>query len=146
MVCLAFCPMDKMFKYFLTGDEIVLADAHFPSSSVCRAGPREIRADGLKMPELLKAVCTLLPLDSHVKNPVGLMAVMESDKAKGVPTPSIWAEYKTIVDAAEGQKTGFEEIERFAFYERAKKAFAVVHTGETAIYANVILKKGVANC
>lgn len=125
------------------GDEIVLADAHFPSSSICREGPKEVRADGIKIPQLLDAILTLLPLDQYVTTPVSLMDLVPSDKAKGLKTP-VWDEYKTIIDKHEQQKIQVELVERFAFYERAKKAFAVVHTGETAQYGNIILKKGVA--
>ena len=97
------------------------------------------------MPPLLEAICKVLPLDAYVTEPVAVMAVADGDKAKGVPTPAVWAKYQKIVNEAEGKTVKIEEVERFAFYERAKKAFAVVHTGETAIYANIILKKGVAN-
>ncbi|KAL3863442.1 hypothetical protein ACJMK2_005198 [Sinanodonta woodiana] len=125
------------------GDEIVLADAHFPTSSICRAGPREVRADGLLIPALLEAVLTLLPLDTYVSKPVALMDRVPADKEKNL-TVTIWDTYKDIINKAENQTVGIEMVERFSFYERAKKAFAVVHTGETAQYGNIILKKGVA--
>lgn len=124
------------------GDEIVLADAHFPSSSVCRSGPKEVRADGLGAADLLKGVMQLFPLDQYVDKPAAVMLRVSEDEAKNFPVP-IWDTFQTIVDAAEGKKVQIEQVERFAFYERAKKAFAVVHTGETAQYANIILKKGV---
>jgi L-fucose mutarotase len=118
------------------GDEIVLADGNFPAASCAR---RLIRADGHGVPELLDAVLQFFPLDSYVAEPVGLMQVVPGD-----PTvPVIWDEYRAIVAKHEGPETGLEMIERFAFYERAKAAYAVVATGETATYANVILKKGV---
>ncbi|XP_075697941.1 fucose mutarotase isoform X4 [Rhinoderma darwinii] len=90
------------------GDEIVLADANFPVSSISRSGPELVRADGLGIPKLLEAILQLFPLDTYVPRPAPL-----------------------------------EQVERFAFYERAKNAFAVVATGETALYGNLILKKGV---
>ena len=116
------------------GDEIVIGDGNFPSSSI---GARVIRADGHGVPELLDAILKLFPLDTYVDAPVALM----EDGGDG-ERPPIWAEYEKTVRANEGDKK-FELIERFAFYERAKKAYAVVATGETAIYANISLKKGV---
>ncbi|XP_038045826.1 fucose mutarotase-like [Patiria miniata] len=124
------------------GDEIVLADANFPSSGVCRAGPREIRADGHGIPELLEAVLQLFPLDAFVPAPAMLMDLVPEHKKEKLPTP-VWDKYQTLLDAAEGKHVNIEKIERFAFYERAKKAFAVVATGEEALYGNLILKKGV---
>jgi len=125
------------------GDEIVLADAHFPTSSVCRHGPKEIRADGHKIPELLEAILKLFPLDTYVQVPVAIMDMVDSDKASGLQIP-VWDEYHTIVDKAEEKHIVFEKMERFAFYERAKKAFALVHTGELSKYGNIIIKKGLA--
>ncbi|XP_033633322.1 fucose mutarotase-like isoform X1 [Asterias rubens] len=124
------------------GDEIVLADANFPSSSVCAAGPREIRADGHGIPELLEAILQLLPLDAFVESPAMVMELVEKHKEEKLPTP-VWDKYQCLLDASEEQKVSIEKIERFAFYERAKKAFAVVATGEKALYGNLILKKGV---
>ena len=124
------------------GDEIVLADANFPSDSVCTNGPELIRASGHKIPPLLEAILALLPLDSYVAAPVALMDLVPSDKERGLKTP-VWDEYKMIVNRAEGHEVHVEQVERFMFYERAKKAFAVVATGEGALYGNIILKKGV---
>jgi L-fucose mutarotase len=116
------------------GDEIVLADGNFPAASCAR---RLIRADGHGVPELLDAVLGLMPLDQYVPSPVGLMQVVPGD-----PTvPTIWDKYKRIV--AKHEDASIEMIERFAFYERAREAYAIVATGEKATYANVILKKGV---
>lgn len=139
------------------GDEIVLADSNFPSDSVARAnGARLIVCDGLPVPKLLRAILKLFPLDQYVDKPVALMDLVDNDKKKGLEVP-IWNEYKEIV----GNDVQFELVERFEFYERAKKCFAVVRklfyqilskwklfisilgTGESAIYANIILKKGV---
>ena len=118
------------------GDEIVLADGNFPAASVAQ---RLVRCDGHGVPELLEAILTLFPLDIYVDRPVALMAVVPGDKTK----PTIWEQYRAIVKAGGEQSSDFEFVERFAFYERAKEAYAVVATSEKALYANIILKKGV---
>jgi L-fucose mutarotase len=118
------------------GDEIVLADGNFPAASVAQ---RLVRCDGHGVPELLEAVLQLFPLDSYVDRPVALMSVVPGDKTK----PAIWEQYRAVVKASGEKSSDFEFVERFAFYERAKKAYAVVATSEKALYANVILKKGV---
>lgn len=120
-------------------DTIVIADGNFPSETIGKDAI-VIRADGHGVPELLEAILKVFPLDTYVETPVSLMQVMSGDDAE---TP-IWDVYKKIVSANDdrGDKV-FAEVERFEFYERAKKAYAVVATGETAIYANVILQKGV---
>ena len=115
------------------GDEIVIADGNFPAASNAR---NLVRADGHNIPELLEAILELFPLDIYEK-PVYLMAVTPGDT---VETP-IWDEYKKII--APHTADAPVEIERFAFYERAKKAYCVLATGESALYANIILKKGV---
>ncbi|XP_045191075.1 fucose mutarotase-like isoform X2 [Mercenaria mercenaria] len=97
----------------------------------------------IPIPKLLEAVLTLMPLDTYVSHPVCLMDKVPEDKAKGLQTP-IWTEYQVIIDNKENTQINIEKLERFKFYERAKRAFAVVHTGETAQYGNIILKKGVA--
>ena len=118
------------------GDEIVIADGNFPAASIAQ---RLIRLDGHNVPEVLEAILKFFPLDIYVENPVGLMEVVPGDNIK----PTIWEEYrKIIVDSKEPFKE-FEHIERFAFYERAKKAYSVIATSESALYANIILKKGV---
>ena len=116
------------------GDEIVFSDGNFPGNSI---GQRVLRADGCGVSELMKAVLELFPLDTYDNN-VYLMDKTESDRDLDVP---IWEEYKKI--AAEYTDKAPVFLERFEFYERAKKAYAVVVTGEGAVYANVILKKGV---
>ena len=116
------------------GDEIVIGDGNFPAASVAK---RLIRLDGHGVNEILDAVLRLMPLDTYVEAPVGLM-----DNGDAENRPPIWAEYEKTIKSNEGEKN-IELIERFAFYERAKNAYAVVATGETAIYANIILKKGV---
>lgn len=126
------------------GDEIVLADANFPAESVAKHTTlgEAIRIDGTGIPEILKGVMQLMPLDETTSNCL-LMGMMPEHKAAGWKTP-IWEEYKKLVKEGNGQVAGtFEEVERFAFYERAKKAYAIVATGETALYGNLILKKGV---
>lgn len=116
------------------GDEIVIADGNFPGDT---NNDLVVRADGLGVPELLTAILTLLPLDRYSDWQVGLMETVEGD-----PTPEIWQTYEEIITAAEGDYET-KRFERFAFYEQAKKAFAVVLTSETALYGNIILKKGV---
>ncbi|KAK7930798.1 hypothetical protein WMY93_007193 [Mugilogobius chulae] len=123
------------------GDELVLADSNFPTSSICAHGPKEIRADGLGIPQLLEAILKLLPLDTYVSCPAAVMDLVESDKLKGLPVP-VWDIYSQLLHLNNAQ-SNLDKVERFAFYERAKKAFAVVATGETALYGNLILKKGV---
>lgn len=115
------------------GDEIVLGDGNFPGESV---NDLCIRCDGHGIPELLEAILELFPLDTYQK-PVYIM-----DKVPGDPVETpIWDIYSDIIKSHTDED--IERIERFAFYERAKKAYAVVMTGESALYANVILKKGV---
>uniref|UniRef100_A0A6Q2YNS9 Fucose mutarotase n=1 Tax=Esox lucius TaxID=8010 RepID=A0A6Q2YNS9_ESOLU len=123
------------------GDELVLADTNFPTSSICSCGPIEIRADGLRAPELLGAILKLLPLDTYVPSPAAVMDLVDSDKKNGLATP-VWEIFRQNLTRA-GVQAPLEKVERFAFYERAKKAFAVVATGETALYGCLILKKGI---
>ncbi len=120
-------------------DTIVIADANFPSESIGR-GKTVIRADGHSATDILSAILTLFPLDTYAQHPVKLMAVMDGDD---VETP-IWDEYKKIVkDLANMGEEAVGEVERFAFYEEAKDAYAIIATGESALYANIILQKGV---
>ncbi len=118
------------------GDEIVLADGNFPAASIAH---RLVRCDGHGVSEILEAVLKFFPLDGYVDFAVALMAVVPGDKTK----PTIWEEYRRIIKASGEKFSDFEFVERFAFYERAKKAYAVVATSEKALYANIILKKGV---
>lgn len=115
------------------GDEIVLADSNFPGVTCAK---RLVRADGIGGEEMLQAVMRLFPLDTVAKENCFVMAVGE-----GESRPPIWDRYNRVIDDAEPSRVS-AEIERYAFYERAKQAFAVVQTGETALYANIILKKG----
>jgi L-fucose mutarotase len=118
------------------GDEIVFGDANFPAESM---NDLVIRADGHGIPELLEAVLTLFPLDQYSEKPAGLMQKVPGDP---VETP-VWETYRTIIEKEERDFGGFEMIERFAFYERAAKAYAVVATGERSLYGNLSLIKGV---
>ncbi|HEY2083373.1 MAG TPA: RbsD/FucU domain-containing protein [Verrucomicrobiae bacterium] len=117
------------------GDEIVIADGNFPAASHAQ---RLVRCDGHGAPQILGAILQLFPLDSFVKHSVALMAVVPGDNY----TPEIWPAYKKIIQAQDSHFTDFEMMERYAFYERAKKAYAIVATGELARYASLILKKG----
>lgn len=121
------------------GDELVIADGNFPSESVGK-NAIVIRADGHGVPELLDAILQLFPLDRYTENPAALMAVVEGDTC---PTPVIWKQYDEILYKHEPDHCAVEMMERFAFYERAKKAYLIIATGETAVYANILLKKGV---
>ena len=116
------------------GDEIVIADGNFPAETY---GQRVIRADGLGGEEVLDAVLSLIPLDTYATENFMLMETVAGD-----PTPTIWEKYYAIAQKHDDNMRA-SNIERFAFYERAKKAYAVIATSEGAIYANIILKKGV---
>ena len=113
------------------GDEIVFSDAHFPAHTM---NARVIRADGIGCDELLKGIAPLVELDSYA-TPVVMMEAVKGDTLD----PEVEKKYR----AALGYKGEIERMERYAFYERAKKAYAVVLTGETAKYGNIIIKKGV---
>ena len=116
------------------GDEIVLADGNFPCESM---GQRVVRADGIGGEEMLQALLSLIPLDTYAKENFILMQTVPGDEK-----PAIWDSYKRIAESLDDNvRPGMEE--RFAFYERAKKAYAIIATGEEKIYANIILKKGV---
>ena len=117
------------------GDEIVLGDANFPAESF---GQRTVRADGIGAVPLLNGILELIPLDDYVEDNFVLMEIVKGDPY----VPVIWKEFEEALKKHRPEGKASHE-ERFAFYERAKKAYAVVATGETAIYANVILKKGV---
>ncbi len=118
------------------GDEIVLADAHFPGESFNR---NVLRADGLKIKDLLEAILPLFELDSYVPSPLIMMAAVEGAKLD----PKVEKNYLKAIHKTNPEFTLIERIARFNFYERTKSAFAVVMTGEVAKYGNIILKKGV---
>lgn len=120
-------------------DRLVIADGNFPAESMGK-NAKVIRMDGHGATEVLDAILQLFPLDTYVEKPVNLMQVMPGDN---VETP-IWDEYKNVVgkyDERGGEAIG--QIERFAFYEEAKKVYAIIATGESALYANIMLQKGV---
>ena len=119
------------------GDELVIGDANFPS---CSLGRRVVHAQGHGTVQMLDAVLSLLPLDDFVQAPVSLMQVVPGTLPAGEPL--IWADIRQQIQVHEGEKQ-IETLERFQFYERAKAAYAVIQTGERALYASVILKKGV---
>ncbi|RDD43518.1 Fucose mutarotase [Trichoplax sp. H2] len=127
-------------KFYATSS--VLADANFPSASVAKAGPEIIRADGVTIPQLLDAILQLMPLDTYSAYMAAVMDLVDSDKQRGLKTP-VWQVYSDIIEKHEGKKVPLHKIERFEFYDQAKKAFLVIATGETALYGNLILKKGV---
>ena len=118
------------------GDELVIGDGNFPAASMAQ---RLVRCDGHGVPELLDAITMLFPLDTFVDAPVALMEVVPGDTT----VPKIWNTYEQIIANRAGMDTKIEFVERFAFYERAKQAYCIIATGEAALYANVILKKGV---
>lgn len=116
------------------GDEIVLADANFPSASMAQ---RLVRADGIEIPKLLSGILELFPLDQYDSRNFILMEKCEGDEAD----VAVWSEYKNILNKY-SPETQMSFMERFDYYERAKNAYAVVATGERRQYANIILKKG----
>lgn len=118
------------------GEELVIGDGNFPAAGMAR---RLIRADGHGVPELLRAILKFFPLDRFVERPVALMEVVPGDPSK----PEIWRRYRELLEQAEPGFEDFEFVERFAFYDRARQAYAILATGEEALYANIILKKGV---
>ena len=117
------------------GDEIVIADANFPGATCAK---RLIRADGHSGTAILDAVLSLFPLDKVAEKNAFLMAVAE----KNAPNPPIWEEYQAIMEKYEQGNVEVAQLERYEFYDRAKNAFAVIQTGEKALYANIMLKKG----
>ncbi|HEX9048788.1 MAG TPA: L-fucose mutarotase [Verrucomicrobiae bacterium] len=117
------------------GDEIILADAHFPGHAV---NPRVLRADGVDIATLVDGILPIFELDSYAP-PLAMMAAVPGDKLD----PKVESSYMKVVRKHVPNAKVPERVERFAFYERAKTAFAVVMTGETAKYGNLILKKGV---
>jgi L-fucose mutarotase len=117
------------------GDEIVLADAHFPGHGL---GPKVLRADGVPVATLLNGILPLFELDSYAP-PLVMMAVVSGDELD----PAVEAEYMAVVRRHAPNAPAPERLERHAFYERARKAFAIVMTGETRKYGNLLLKKGV---
>lgn len=123
------------------GDRIVIGDGNFPSESIGK-NAKVIRYDGQDIPALLDAILTVFPLDTYTDSPVILMDLMERDR--GVVETPIWDEYKKIVEKHDLRGAdAISNIDRFDFYDEAKRCYAVIATGEGAIYANLILQKGV---
>ena len=118
------------------GDEFVLADGNFPADSNAQ---RIVRADGLDVCTLLAAIVQFFPLDQYDSEHAIVMQMVES----GVPEPPIWEDFRRILADGEGKPVTLTPIERFAFYERARGAYFIVATSEKALYANLVLKKGV---
>ena len=118
------------------GDEIVLADAHFPGETY---GKRVLRADGLRIPDLLDAILPLFVLDTYVESPLIMMGASPGDRLD----PAVETSYRQAIDKHWPDTPPIQRIDRFDFYDRTKQAFAVLMTGETAKYGNIILKKGV---
>ena len=124
------------------GDRICIGDGNFPGASMAKAeGAILVRADGHGIPELLDAILQVIPLDAYVETPAMLMQKMDCDKDLVIP---VWDEYKAII--AKHDERGASAVgsyERFEFYNQAKKCYCILQSGETAIYANIILQKGV---
>lgn len=118
------------------GDEIVLGDGNFPADSNAQ---RIIRADGIDVPTILNAILKFFPIDTFVADVACVMKPVDP----GAAEPPIWSTFRTSLQQAEGRSVPLTLIERNAFYERAKRAYAIVATSESALYANLILKKGV---
>ena len=117
------------------GDEIILADAHFPGHSI---GPQVLRADGLTVAQLIDGILPLFEQDSYA-TPLAMMAVVEGDTLD----PEVEADYRAVIRKHVAGEPKLERIDRFAFYDRAKNAFAIVITSELRKYGNLILKMGV---
>ena len=118
------------------GDDIVLADANFPAQAM---GARCHRLDGIAATDVLDAVLTVMPLDTFVPDPACVMQVVDDPDA----VPEVVAAFQDLVNRRADRPATLASLERFAFYERARGAFAIVQTGETRLYGNIILKKGV---
>ncbi|MDR1306791.1 MAG: L-fucose mutarotase [Treponema sp.] len=127
--------LDALFRMG-HGDELVLGDAFFPGNTF---NSRVIRADGIRIPALLDGILALINLDSYVSHPAAMMQAAAGDTLD----PAVEASYRAVIDRRWPGTPSVERVERFAFYERCKRAFAVVMTGETVPYGNIILKKGV---
>lgn len=123
-------------------DRICIGDGNFPGSSIAKAeGAIILRADGHGVPEILDAILQVMPLDAYVETPAMLMEKMDCDKDIDIP---VWKKYNEII--AKHDERGAKAVgayERFQFYEEAKKCYCILQTGETSIYANIILQKGV---
>ncbi len=115
------------------GDDLVIVDANYPAQA---AGVPVLDFPGVSATRMAEAVLSLLPLDDFVDKPATVMQAPHE-------TPAIFGEFETIIAAADGRRIAVEAIERFAFYERARRSFAIIRTGERRLYGNIIFKKGV---
>lgn len=122
------------------GDELIIADANFPADTYAK---RLVRCSGINGAQLLEAILPLLPLDSYTNRQAIVMDLTDGDKGKGMAIPEVWADYQRIVGEHCDYFNGLEKIERFEFYERTKKAYAVFQTSEHRQYGNLLLVKGV---
>jgi len=120
------------------GDALVLGDGNFPAESNAQ---RIVRADGLDACHVLDAVLQFFPIDTYSEDVAIVMQPVDAD----IPEPPIWTEFRRLLEKHEGRQIELTGIDRFAFYERARCAYAIVATSETALYANLILKKGVVS-
>lgn len=118
------------------GDDIVIVDANFPATAL---SSRCHRLDGVRATDVLEAVLRVMPLDNFVQDPALVMEVVGNPDM----TPPIVAEFQTIIYEVADNPAPLSKLERFAFYDRASSAFAIIQTGETRLYGNIILKKGV---
>lgn len=118
------------------GDELVIADGNFPSDSHAQ---RLVRCDGLSGPQIIEAVLKFLPIDTFVED----VAVVMQPVDASLPEPPIWSEFRRLLEQGEGRAISLTSIGRHEFYDRSREAYAIVATSETALYANLILKKGV---
>lgn len=118
------------------GDEVVIADANFPAATIAK---RLVHMNGVNASDALEAILSLIPLDQYVGRPAAVMAVVGEPDA----TPETYGDFLSVMQKAEGKQIQIERVERFAFYERARKAFGVVATSERRLYGNIIISKGV---
>lgn len=121
-------------------DEIVIADAHFPAEAM---GKRVIQYPCISAPEMVEAIVKVMPLDTYVDAPIKVMSLVESDIQKGMKTPDMWEQVRVSASEIEQFEVKLGEYERFEFYEHARKAYAIIQTGEERQYGNFMLRKGV---
>jgi L-fucose mutarotase len=122
------------------GDELVIVDGNFPGVTMAK---RLVSFPGIDAVTLLREIVKVFPLDTYCEAPAAIMRMTDSDQASGMATPAIWGEFDTVMKNEFGPDTELAKIERFEFYERSKKAYAIVQSGEERIYGNIILSKGV---
>ncbi|MDD5368997.1 MAG: RbsD/FucU domain-containing protein [Anaerolineaceae bacterium] len=128
--------MIKVLMEMGHGDELVIADGNFPAASLAQ---RIIWGGDIKVSTILDSILKLFPLDQYVEHPVVLMSVVPGDPY----VPTVWEGFYKVVKAHESGFDSFEWIDRYSFYERTSRAYAVITTTDLSLYANIILKKGV---